>query len=296
MRLWRLFAAIILVAVTVVTAACSLLADLDGLASAEPFDADAGTRGDPDAQPPAIEGGPEAAVDATTDREAGTTYADNVLADHPVVYLRLGDSALDVAKNERPTGNGKYTGTSTMLGNAGLIAGDPDKAVRLQNKGRIAVPLVPGLFVGKAPYTIEAWIALDAPDGAVPTQWIVGREDVTNPRFGASLLVDGAGVAMERWANQDASRVNGSKPRFDGPNHVVGTFDGTTIQIWVDGVPGPVASSPQDIPDNAFPTVIGSQSSQLTGFLQGSIDEVALYDYVLSPARIMAHARVGRGE
>ena len=126
------------------------------------------------------------------------------------------------------------------------------------------------------------------------TQWIVGREDVSLPRFGVSFLIDPNGVALERWFNQDASRVNGPRPSVGVPTHVVATYDGSRIQVWANGTPSGLAPSLEVVPENSLPIVIGAQSSKNGGFFQGTIDEVALYDRVLSPERISAHYRAGK--
>jgi hypothetical protein len=294
LRLARSSAAILVIA----AAGCSLVRNLDDLGNG--LVADGGSEAAPlveagdDAQNMI---GNDAAVDAPLegDVDAATSYASMVLADHPVAYLRLGDPDLTVAKNERPSGDGHFVGATATVETPGLIAGDPDTAVRLQGKGRITLPLVPGLFIGTSPFTIEAWIAVDDTDGPLPTQWIVGREDVNNPRNGVSFLVDGAGVALERWQNQNASRVNGLNPRRGLPSHVLTTYDGTRIEVWVDGTPSGLGPSIQNVPDNAYATVAGAQSSQATSYFQGVIDEIALYDYALPADRIALHWRTGKG-
>jgi hypothetical protein len=151
------------------------------------------------------------------------------------------------------------------------------------------------LFVAQAPFSIEAWVAVDDTDGPLPTEWILGREDVTNPRNGMSFLIDAAGVALERWVNQNASRVTGPSPRRGAPSHVVATYDGMRNQVWVDGTPSGLGPSAQNIPDNTYPTIAGAQSSQAAAYFHGVIDEIALYDYALSDARIDAHYRAGKG-
>lgn len=280
---------------------CSFVRDLDGLGDGVPdgggHDGDGPLLdGGIDAPTPPIDAANDAPNDAASDADAGTAYASEVLADHPVAYFRFGDATLALAKNERSSGDGHFAGSTATAGVPGLIAGDPDTAVRLEGSARVTLPTVPGLFIGQAPFSIEAWIALDDTDGGtLPTQWIVGREDVANPRFGVSFLVDSSGVALERWVNQNASRVTGPNPHKAAASHVVTTFDGTKIEVWVDDTPGGLAPSPQDVPANTYPTVAGSQSSQVAGFFHGVMDELALYDYVLPADRISAHWRAGKG-
>ena len=72
--------------------------------------------------------------------------------------------------------------------------------------------------------------------------------------------------------------------------HVVGTFDGQTSQLFVNGkledtntIAGQVS-----IPDSSLEFSIGAASTDF-GFFAGTIDEVAIYDKALSASAIQAH-------
>ncbi|MDB4946124.1 MAG: Autotransporter adhesin [Labilithrix sp.] len=270
-------------------AACTLLTDLDGLAGPP--------AGETDAALDAAVTVRDASADAEGDAAARVSYADEVGRDHPVVYLRLGDDALPAAHDQRPAGDAIFMGTSVVLGRPSLLAGDPDPSVRLEGTGRIVLPYVARLFTGTLPYSVEAWIAVDAAAGG-PLRWLLGRDDTGGDRSGVSIFVDpGTGMAMERWAvSRPASRVTGALPRPGAASHVVATYDGGRMQIWVDGIPSGTVSSPLEIPDNGYSIVVGSQSTQQTAFFQGGIDEVALYDHALPIDRILAHWHAGTGK
>lgn len=288
MRSARLFAASLLVCVA---GACTLLTDLDGL-SGPALAADGGREG------AALgDGGVDApALDSAADVDAGSAYAAAVLVDHPVVYLRLGDRTPEVAKNERPGGSGTYSGNVTTVAQPGLIVGDPNTAVKLAGSGRVRVPAVRGLFLGLSPFSIELWLAIDQLVASGAVQWLLGCDDVDNPRFGVSLIVDNQGVSFERWVKGVNRRISGQQPRVAAPSHIVATYDGAAIQLWVDGTPTSVLSTDAGMPDNTYPIIVGAQSSELNAFLRGTVDELALYDYVLPPARIAAHLAVGTGK
>jgi hypothetical protein len=83
---------------------------------------------------------------------------------------------------------------------------------------------------------------------------------------------------------------------FDQWIHVAGTFDGTTLRAYMDGVEvcaltHPLVMSPEDTP-----LVIGGNSNFATDdaqeLLAGSIDELALYARALSAAEIASLAGV----
>src|SRR4051812_25995064 len=62
------------------------------------------------------------------DEYGGGAYTAEVMADHPVVYLRLGETTGSVAHDAVGHHDGTY-GPQAVLGGDGAIAGDPDTAV-----------------------------------------------------------------------------------------------------------------------------------------------------------------------
>lgn len=274
--------------------ACALFSDLGGFSDGEPLPAnDSGT--------PAIDTGvasDSGSPDAPTGpdaSDAGEAYRNAVMADAPVVYYRLADLG-DDAKDERARKDARYVG-GVVRDVESLVGVASDRAVTLDGtSGRIAVGAIEGLFVAKNPFTIEAWVRHGS--GASGTDWIVGRDDTTTPstRYGVSLFVNAAeGVVIERWADGgNTGRAIGLLPAATRPSHVAATYDGASLRVWVDGVPGDAKSSPITVPDNTQPIVIGSPSTQVASWFEGSIDEVALYDKVLPEPRIAAHYAAGK--
>ncbi|HZV74163.1 MAG TPA: LamG domain-containing protein, partial [Conexibacter sp.] len=77
-----------------------------------------------------------------------------------------------------------------------------------------------------------------------------------------------------------------------GTYHVVGTFDGTTQRLYVNGTQ--VASAPLSGSATITPRwlFVGSWDGS-SEFFSGTIDEPAVYNAVLSPARVSTHYRAG---
>jgi hypothetical protein len=74
--------------------------------------------------------------------------------------------------------------------------------------------------------------------------------------------------------------------------HVVGTFDGRNQRIFLDGVEAPLVDVVRGdllLPSAVAPFVVGRG-------LNGTLDEVAVYDYALSVARIAHHHALGVGD
>ena len=79
---------------------------------------------------------------------------------------------------------------------------------------------------------------------------------------------------------------------YDAWHHCVGTFDGTTAILYIDGQPQ-ITNSPMTMaPDTWSPLTIGDAFWQGMGPIRsfyGSIDEVAVYTNVLSADRVLEH-------
>lgn len=81
--------------------------------------------------------------------------------------------------------------------------------------------------------------------------------------------------------------------------HVVGTYDGSSMILYVNG--SPVASA-QDtrvagpLSVNAYIGSYGFAATSDTGPFDGTLDEVALYNVPLSQQQVAAHYSAGAGE
>ena len=279
-----------------VVAAAPLVAALLALASCETFTADATPNGDAGGSSDGAPGDAQADA-AARDGDASSvplTYPATVLADGPLLYYRLGEHtttgpAVDLSPSMR---NAEFRGNLTANA-AGAIAGDPDTAFRFDGMSSAVVLADGPTFAGNAPYTMEAWVR--------PTTTNGGRV-ITGCQSGA-----GGGWAMffdsdprpiiERQLMNLGDRVQGGTLPANAFAHLVGTFDGTTQRLYVDGEPVNSAASGKQLPGPAgVPFAIGANGTAAQiNFFEGDIDEVAIYDHVLTAARIRAHHQVGIG-
>jgi hypothetical protein len=235
--------------------------------------------GKPDAPaadvPPPIDVGPDG---------SSTTYVAEVLADGAVGYFRLGETSGVTAKNQVPGGpDGTYIG-SFMLGAGGVVFGDGALALDDANAGAVDVGDSYG-FPGAAPFSIEAWVKPAPDDGhshIIASKW---HQPTTN--VGYELFTQGTSVKFSRElpASSDVVTVDGLVA--DQYTHVVGTFDGTMLRLYVNGTQQAIASSLIQLPVENNRFQIGEGNGLAT--FAGSIDEVAIYDKALSAARVNAH-------
>ena len=72
--------------------------------------------------------------------------------------------------------------------------------------------------------------------------------------------------------------------------HVVATFSGTSLKIYVDGALRGTTARTTAIPDNASGVNVGVGGS----YFDGTIDEVAVYSYELTGQQVTEHYNAGR--
>lgn len=229
----------------------------------------------------------------------GPTYSTVVLADAPLAYYRLGEASgtalLDSSGN---TGrNGVYTG-APALGSPGLLATEVDTCVTFNGSSQFAT--VPwAAWQNSASFTVEAWIRSTGSG----IRSIVDRDHYGDRRAWQFRLVNGS---LEFLRVSDATgsisviTASAAGSLTDGlPHHVVATYDGTNVRLYIDGVLRQTTAMAGGILQPASATLlsIGANRSNSddgpSAFFLGSVDEVALYGAELSAARVAAHYAAG---
>lgn len=214
-------------------------------------------------------------------------YAKQIISEAGLLgYWRM-NAAAGTTETDR-SGNshdGTHTGTFTL--NQGGAIADGGAAVQYSaSNGYLALGSVAALRP-TATFSIEAWINLNPtvfPDGA--TNWILYDWQVFNAS-GTIFRVDGGTGKLQAVTNQagaNTSAFNTTALTKNAWYHVVFTFDGTTGRFYLNGVADGNAAF--TAPVLAANNVFISRDSQ--GFV-GSMDEVAIYSVVLTPAQVLAH-------
>ena len=208
-----------------------------------------------------------------------------VLADHPSGYWRLGDPAGSaVALDASGNGISGAVDAGVSLGQPGAVAGDT--AATFPGSGP-AITVAPSVVLDLAnAVSVEAWVRPTSAgqNGAVFEKTVNGW---VNSQY---MLFLEAGVAKFR-----VRTTGGGLLPVDGPTlpvntwtHLVGTFDGTTLRLYVNGVLAASAAAQGPLNSGSGTAFIGRLGQNLYP-LQGSLDEVAVFPTVLSPERIRAH-------
>jgi hypothetical protein len=217
--------------------------------------------------------------------------------DEPIAYWRFGDAArARVAADEMGKHPGDYQGDVT--GMPGALASDTDNlAAQFDGVGAYVdigdEPAATTLeFIGTAPFSIEAWIHPNDVSG--PSHVVCKRHDLVAPEDdGYALYISDAGkLVLTRVGagNFDSIETDIAAQQW---THVVATYDGITMRLFLDGGPTAATEEPSDaeLPDVDEPLRIGSRSMGALGgeYFGGLIDEVAIYDKALEYQRIGAH-------
>lgn len=213
------------------------------------------------------------------------TYAQQVLADSPLAYWRLGETDGTVAHDSSGHENhGVYMGR-VELGIPGMPGTDGDKALRLRHSTAF-VALPEGLDRLVNDFTVEAWYN-NAQIGTYFVQ-IMGHKNIHEARFNLGRWPD------NRWKVSKYSAADiflGTVPGDMDWHQVVLVFSSTEgTLLYQDGVLSGQAPNCSDLePERPFPRLGVAEQ----GPHWGDLDEVAIYPHALAPERILAHYRKG---
>lgn len=226
---------------------------------------------------------------------ASSAFAAEVLADGPIGYWRLGEVAgsLTAADASGNRNDGAASGGVTF-GQPGFHGGDT-AALFDGRTGRIIVENSNSL---NPPHiTIEAKVRWDGPNDLY--QRILEKSSFPElAQYGLGILPDGHIHVELRTSSAPASvDVDSVAVVARGAEiHVVATYDGDVIRIYLNGTLDSEARAPGSIspkPPTPFNLIesgvgIGNQTQRDRPF-NGLIDEVALYPTALSGERVRAH-------
>lgn len=215
------------------------------------------------------------------------TYSDEVLADDPAIYLRLGETSGSSAADS--SGNnltGTYQG-SPAVGNTGALTDDANTSVFLDGTNDfISVPDNALLDPGDT-FTLEAWIKVSPPIS-------ISRNIFDKGANGYDLFVSTSGIlTLAKNGVGDIVAATQALPVNEW-RHVACTKSGSTVKLYINGVDVTGVVSNQTITATSSDLYIGN-SNPSGNFFYGYMDEPAIYPTALSPNRILRHYRTGAG-
>jgi Concanavalin A-like lectin/glucanases superfamily/Calcineurin-like phosphoesterase len=228
---------------------------------------------------------PSGASAATCAVDGGSGYANTIRSTTGIVsYWRLGEASGTSACDSNGSNAGTYAG-GVALGGVGAINGDPDTAATLDgSSGRVSVPDSTSLDMGDN-FSVEAWVK---------------RNSISTPNYQA-IVSKGANAWMlafyssNRLVLRQASvgdLVYSTRGITDtGWHHVAATKTGASVHLYIDGADVTGGVSNKTMQSNDIALSIGQSNGG--SYLNGTVDEVAVYNAALSGSTIAAHYNKG---
>ncbi|WP_447647352.1 PKD domain-containing protein [Microbacterium forte] len=240
-------------------------------------------------------------VGATVAAGTASPYLQNVAGDDIAHLWRLGEDtgvSVDLVGGSNLNLAGRMT-----RGETGAISGDTDKAIAFntsnfagQNNGNAYSTVAEQ---GSNTFTVEAWFRTTSTSGGK----IIGFGNSQTGNSGSydrQVYMNNSGQIYFGVYPGDTRTVNTSQSYRDGEwHHVVASLGSDGMKLYVDG----------DLKDQRADTTSGQSyqgywrvgNDSLGGWpgapssvqFEGSLDEVAVYNEVLSAARVSSHYSVG---
>jgi hypothetical protein len=239
-------------------------------------------------------------VGGLTATAPGAAYPDAVLADNPIAYWRLdevGGSPPDLATNSGslgPAGNGVYLG-APLRQQPGALAGSADAAVAFDGVvQKLDVPHQAALNPSGR-LTVELWVRLEGGLGTLRSP-LSSRHLPAGEAYGYVFSTTlGNQWEFRTHTGLTANRVLGGVVQSNAWTHLVGIYDGIATRLYVNGAAVGYPVTNAYAPNTVTPLRIGGGANEGSGafFWPGRIDEVAIYNTALSPARVAAHHQAG---
>jgi hypothetical protein len=153
--------------------------------------------------------------------------------------------------------------------------------------GCVVVPNNPLLALTNA-LSIECWVKTDT--AGQNNKWIVNRVFGGGASTGYRLgVLEGRPcleIPLTDWSHNLMAAIPLATGRWV---HLVGTFDGKTMRIYVDGTEQGAMERAGPVKPNAFHLVLGNYEVGHASHFVGLLDEVRLYSRALTPDEIRTH-------
>ncbi len=222
---------------------------------------------------------------------SSSLYDGVVLADNPLGYWRLGETGGPTAADSSGNGwHGAYLG-APVFGRTGALTRNPDTSVSLT--GTNAGVSAPDRhdFVGTAPFSVEAWVRPQNLGASSDYKTIVRKYGSGGGYWFWVNSIEGFG--FQRMSSTGSSKVAAGPSTTGVWLHLVATFDGAALRLYVNGAPRGSAGSAFALSDTTATVDIGIHNSLPGNSMNGDLDDVAIYGTALSAARVAAHYQKG---
>jgi len=243
-------------------------------------------------------------VNARAVQVALDNYGKIIAADHPVAYWRLDETSGTTAVDASGSFDGTYTssGSDLTFSYATGIPHASDAAIHITNSAIVTIPYALELNPVTGPWSAEIWLQPTSQDTDFHTP-ISSEGSVPGHIYGWNFYQHNASAWTLATFNGGVSPVFASDfadiPLTLGKwYHLVVADDLTTLRFYVNNsLVNSVARAGNFVPNGingdaavlGGPTTFGVRSDGGFGNWDGGMDEVAFYNYALSPAQVRNH-------
>ncbi|HUC83994.1 MAG TPA: immunoglobulin domain-containing protein, partial [Candidatus Acidoferrales bacterium] len=219
-------------------------------------------------------------------------YANALLGLSPFAYWPLNETSGTITydyvsgNNGMPTAGSAPNGQTYIMGQPGPIAGFGASSLSYEFPGLSAVD-VPGTNLNfSGPITLITWVTAQYPT-ANGFETLVGKGD-------KSYRIDIDANALSHFNDDSGAEAVGGPFMESGAWHqVVGTFTGSNINLYVDGVPVATGGDTSTPGDNLDFWIGGAPDYGTGRDLGGSLAQVAIFTNALSAAQVLALFQAG---
>jgi hypothetical protein len=235
-------------------------------------------------------------------------YRDVLLSDRPILTWPFTESTGTTAASLDAGGLLQRTlnhNNSPALAQPGIGDGTPENCVAYLASATtysLTASSITGMTPNTPPYTLECWVKWTTASTVIT--FCTLRDSTASQAnvlmlFLASLSTAGTISLFYTTGGSTSASITTTTTYNDGFwHHVAGTVTAAgVVTLYVDGI-AQVTASNQSASGSTAPNLMvgannnaGSPSQNFTG----SVAWPAIYEYALSPARVLAHYRAGRG-
>lgn len=205
----------------------------------------------------------------------------------PLTYPRAADS--------KGTNTADYKNGVTM-GVTGAVAASSNTAATFDGVGDyVQAAGTTGIPVGAASRSVELWFKTTSS----ARQVLFSYGSLANTQaFGLWLDTGGTSMTAWGWGNgNDKVFTLAAAVNNDSWHHMVQTYDGTSLRLYIDGVVLAAQAATRATVMGEFGFAIGAVLDALDGnyggFFSGSLDEVSFYTSVLPQGTVTDHYQLG---
>src|SRR5690625_1632334 len=222
-------------------------------------------------------------------------YGEAVFEQEPDLYWRLGETSGSTAADSGWMGNaGTYQGGHSK-GQPGAVLGTANTAVTFNGTNGYVASV--NSFDNPQVFTTEAWVRTTSTSGGKIIGFGNQRTTLSSQYDRHTYMLDTGQIAFGVYPAAETTVISPQSYNDGQWHHVVSTLSGDGMRLYVDGVE--VGSDPNTVAE-AFTgywrvggdRVWGGASSN---YLNGTIDEVAVYPHALDAQDILHHYTLGSG-